>query len=140
MRMISAIPALPVRNIKHSIDFYCDKFGFTLGYHEEGFAVLLFNEVRLIHLWEASDESWQSRYNSKPIISGAESFIAGTASCRIEVEDIDELYRRIQPLGILHPNAQLRDQWWGVREFGITDPDNNLIEFFENTNGSKRQK
>lgn len=127
--MISSIPALPVRNIKQSIDFYCDKLGFTLGYHEGGFAVLLFKEVRLIHLWEASDESWRSRNNSNPIISGAESFIAGTSSCRIEVEVVDELYSRIQSLGILHPNAQLRDQWWGVREFGITDPDNNLMNF-----------
>lgn len=29
----------------------------------------------------------------KPVMSGAESFIAGTASCRIEVVNIDELYR-----------------------------------------------
>lgn len=132
MRMLRAIPALPVRNIKQSIDFYCDILGLTLGYHEGGFAVLLFYDVRLIQLWEASDESWRSRTNSNPIISGAESFIAGTASCRIEVEGIEELYSRIQPLGILHPNAHLRDQWWGTRDFGISDPDNNLIEFYEN--------
>jgi catechol 2,3-dioxygenase-like lactoylglutathione lyase family enzyme len=132
MRMLRTVPALPVSNIKQSIDFYCDKLGFTLGYHEGGFAVLLCNEVRFIHLWEANDESWRSRNNSIPIISGAESFIAGTASCRIEVEGIDELYRHIQPLGILHPNAQLSNRWWGERDFGISDPDKNLIEFFEN--------
>ncbi|RUQ32876.1 hypothetical protein ELQ35_01730 [Peribacillus cavernae] len=42
-----------------------------------------------------------NKLNSEPVISGAESFIAGTSSCRIEVEGVDELYRRIQPLGIL---------------------------------------
>ena len=131
MKMVSAIPALPVKNIKHSIDFYCNNLGFTLGYHEDGFAVLLYNDVRLLHLWEASDESWRYRTDAKPIISGAESFIAGTASCRIEVEGIDEFYSNIKPLGILHPNAQLTDQWWGERDFGIIDPDNNLIGFFE---------
>lgn len=130
--MLQAIPALPVRDIKRSIDFYCEKLGFSLGYHEGGFAVLLYNDVRLIHLWEASDESWRTRSLSTPVVSGAESFIAGTASCRIEVEGVDELYQLVQPLGILHPNAKLRDQWWGVREFGVCDPDNNLIEFFEN--------
>lgn len=132
MKMLQAIPALPVRDIKRSIDFYCGKLGFSLGYHEGGFAVLLYNDVRLIHLWEASDESWRTRSSLTPVVSGAESFIAGTASCRIEVEGVDELYQQIQPFGILHPNAKLSDQWWGVRDFGVCDPDNNLIEFFEN--------
>lgn len=136
MRMLQSVPALPVRNIKQSINFYCDKLGFSLVHHEGGFAVLLCDEIR-IHLWEASDESWRSRGNSSPVCSGAESFIAGTASCRIEVEGIDELYRRIQPLDILHPNAQLSDQWWGERDFGVTDPDNNLIGFFEKIKSHK---
>ncbi|HDB4804397.1 VOC family protein, partial [Streptococcus anginosus] len=54
MRMLQSIPALPVGDIKKSIGFYCDKLGFTLVHHEDGFAVLMCNEVR-IHLWEASD-------------------------------------------------------------------------------------
>jgi catechol 2,3-dioxygenase-like lactoylglutathione lyase family enzyme len=131
MKMIKAIPAIPVKDIKRSIDFYCEKLGLTLGYHEGGFAVLYYNDVRLIHLWEASDESWRSRSNSTPVVSGAESFLAGTASCRIEVEGIDELYQQILPLDILHSNAKIRTQFWGERDFGIIDPDNNLIEFFE---------
>ncbi|MFC0471749.1 VOC family protein [Halalkalibacter kiskunsagensis] len=139
MRMLRAIPALPVRNITKSIEFYSGKLDFTLGYQEGGFAVLLYNDVRLIHLWEASDESWRTRNDSAPVVSGAESFIAGTASCRIEVEGIEELYHRIQPLGIIHSNAQLRDQWFGVREFGVTDPDNNLVEFFEYLTDDQRQ-
>lgn len=128
--MLQAIPALPVKNIKKSIDFYRDNLGFSLVHYEEGFTVLECNNVR-IHLWEASDESWRTRSNSAPVCSGAESFIAGTASCRIEVEGVDELYRHIQPLGILHSNAKLSDQWWGERDFAVTDPDNNLIAFFE---------
>jgi len=131
MKMVRAVPALPVRDINKSIDFYCNKLMFTLGHHEDGFAVLQFNNVRMIHLWEASEESWRSRSDSTPVVSGAESFIAGTASCRIEVEGIDELYQYILPFHILHPNAKITDKWWGERDFGITDPDNNLIEFFE---------
>ncbi|MGE6753596.1 bleomycin resistance protein [Rossellomorea sp. NPDC071047] len=130
MKMVKSIPALPVRNMKQSMDFYCDKLGFTLVHHEDGFAVLTCHEVR-IHLWEASDEGWRTRDHSLPVCSGAESFIAGTASCRIEVEGIDELYRRILPLDILHPNARITDQWWGERDFGVMDPDHNLIAFFE---------
>lgn len=54
-----------------------------------------------------------------------------TASCRIEVEGIDELYQHIKPLGILHPNTSLKDQWWDERDFAVIDPDNNLISFFQ---------
>lgn len=133
MNMLRAVPALPVSRIQESIQFYCEKLGLDLGYHEGGFAVLRYNGMRLLHLWEAGDESWRSRDRSdEPIVSGAESFIAGTASCRIEVEGIDELYERLQPLGIVHPNAPLSDRWWGERDFGILDPNRNLIEFFEN--------
>lgn len=95
--MLQSIPALPVGDIKKSIGFYCDKLGFTLVHHEDGFAVLMCNEVR-IHLWEASDEGWRSRSNDSPVCTGAESFIAGTASCRI-VTTVQFLIEIIQ----LHP-------------------------------------
>jgi catechol 2,3-dioxygenase-like lactoylglutathione lyase family enzyme len=45
MKMLQAIPELPVKDIKRSIDFYCKKLGFTLSYHEGGFAVLLYNAL-----------------------------------------------------------------------------------------------
>ncbi len=128
--MLKAIPAMPVKDIPLSVSFYCDKLGFTLIHQEDGFAVLLCGEVQ-IHLWAATDESWRSRTNPKPIISGAESFIAGTASCRICVEGVDELFHQFQKLNILHKKSQLKDKWWGDREFGIVDLDNNLITFFE---------
>lgn len=130
MRFIDAIPALPVKDIAQSVGFYRDKLGFTLVHQESGFAILRRDDVE-IHLWAASDESWRSRSSSSPVVSGAESFIAGTASCRIEVEGVDDLYQALSSLGILHPNAQLRDRWYGTREFGVVDPDNNLITFFE---------
>jgi catechol 2,3-dioxygenase-like lactoylglutathione lyase family enzyme len=130
MRMLHTIPALPVKNISQSVAFYRDKLGFVLVHEESGFAILRRDAVDL-HLWAASDDSWQMRHGSSPVVSGAESFIAGTASCRIAVEGVDDLHRDLQPLGILHPNAQLSDQPWGTREFGVLDLDGNLITFFE---------
>lgn len=130
MRMLRAIPALPVRNMGQSVEYYRGKLGFTLVHKEAGFAILQRDEVE-IHLWAATDESWRTRHDSAPVISGAESFIAGTASCRVGIQDVDELYRTLEPLGILHPNGQLGETWYGTREFGVLDPDNNLITFFE---------
>ncbi len=105
--------------------------GFTLGYHEGGFAVLLYNDIRLIHLWEANPKVGVLLVIQHQLFR-VQNRLLQAASCRIEVEGRDELYQEILPLDILHPNAKISDRWWGVRDFGITDPDNNLIEFFEN--------
>ena len=129
--MLHSIPALPVADIARSVEFYEGQLGFVVIHREGGFAVLRSGQVDL-HLWQAGDESWREReYVQEPIVSGAESFLAGTASCRIEVDEVDELHAMVQPLGILHPNAPLRDEWYGTREFSIVDPDNNLLTFFE---------
>jgi len=83
MQMQTAIPALPVRNVELSIPFYRDILGLTLRHHDRGFAIFQRDMVE-IHLWQADDESWRTRTASEPVCSGAESFIAGTASCRME--------------------------------------------------------
>lgn len=130
--MLSATPVLPVRSMARSLDFYRGKLGFTVIHEEESYVVLRRDDAG-IHLWLAADESWRERGAgaSSPVVSGAESFIAGTSGCRVAVEGVDALHAAIQPLGILHPNAPLRDQWWGSREFGVLDPDNNLITFYQ---------
>ena len=133
MKLLNAIPALPVCDMRLSIAFYGDKLGFTLGYHDEGFAKFT-RDATEVHLWAATDERWKTRNDSSsPVVSGAESFIAGTASCRIGVEGVDEWHSVLQPLGILRPDAQLTDRAWGTREFDVFDPDNNVITFFERT-------
>ncbi len=85
MKMKKTIPALPVQKIKVSMEFYTTKLGFTVRHHDEGFAIVVRNEVEM-HLWKSGDESWKTKGPSlavEPIRSGAESFLAGTASCRI---------------------------------------------------------
>lgn len=129
-KLLQAIPALPVRDQEQGSAFYRDQLGFSVAFRDEGFTKLVRDEVE-IHLWVANDERWQNRDGACPVVSGAESFIAGTHSCRIGVEAVDDLHRVLQPLGILHPNGQLEDMPWGTREFGVLDPDGNLITFFE---------
>ena len=130
MRMLRSIPALPVKDIGRRVEFYRDKLGFTLVHQEAGFAIVR-RDAAEIHIWAANDEGWRTRGGSTPVVSGAESFIAGTASCRVEVEGVDELYQEFHRLGILKADAQPRDQWWGAREFHVTDPDNNLVTWFQ---------
>ena len=130
MQLLRTIPALPVKAIAQSVPFYRDLLGFSLVHQDDGMAIFRRDDIE-IHLWEASDESWQTRSGDTPVVSGGESFIAGTASCRVEVRGVDDLHHVMQPLQIIHPNAPLGDQPWGTREFAVLDPDNNLITFFE---------
>lgn len=130
MKLLHSIPALPATDIERSVAFYRDRLGFSVAFQKEGFAKLLRDTVEL-HLWVANDEQWRNRDSSQPVVSGAESFIAGTHSCRIEMEGVNDFYDVCVPLGILHPKGHLEEMPWRTREFGVLDPDGNLITFFE---------
>jgi catechol 2,3-dioxygenase-like lactoylglutathione lyase family enzyme len=126
-----AIPAMPVTDAAASVDFYRDRLGFEVIHHDGGFAVLR-RDGAVVHLWEASDESWRERDSlERPVRSGAESFIAGTASCRIEVEGVDELYEELRGHDVLHPVSKegVDDTDFGSREFATLDRDCNLVTF-----------
>lgn len=131
--MSQTIPAMPVRHAGAAVDFYRDRLGFDVLHHDGGFAVLRRDEA-VVHLWEASDESWQQRGSGgSPVCSGAESFIAGTASFRVRVEGVDELYDELRQRDVLHPVSEdgVDDTDFGTREFATLDLDGNLVAFFQ---------
>jgi catechol 2,3-dioxygenase-like lactoylglutathione lyase family enzyme len=127
-----ATPALPVRDAVGAVAFYGERLGFAVVHHHDGFAVVRRDAAEL-HLWEAGDESWRNRPSlERPVRSGAESFIAGTASCRIATEDVDGLYEELRAAGVLHPVSRggVTETDFGTREFATLDQDGNLITFF----------
>jgi catechol 2,3-dioxygenase-like lactoylglutathione lyase family enzyme len=126
------IPALPVRDAERAVEFYRDRLGFEVVHHDGGFAVVSRDGAEL-HLWEAGDDSWRERSSlDRPVQSGAESFIAGTASCRIVADDVDGLYEELGSNGVLHPVSRdgVADTDFGTREFATLDLDGNLLTFF----------
>ena len=132
MKLSQTIPALPVRNAEKAVDFYRDRLGFEIVHRDGGFAVLARDDA-VLHLWEAGDESWTERDTiERPVRSGAESFIAGTASCRIVVEDVDRLYEEMRTSDVLHPVSRggVDETDFGTREFATLDLDGNLVTFF----------
>jgi catechol 2,3-dioxygenase-like lactoylglutathione lyase family enzyme len=136
--LTQTIPALPVRDAARAVAFYRDKLGFSVAHEEGGFAVLKRDGAEL-HLWEASDETWRERTgDDRPVRSGAESFIAGTASCRIAAAGVDELYEELSAHDVLHPTSRegVKDTEYGTREFAALDLDGNLISFFRWRNES----
>ncbi|MDQ6934942.1 MAG: VOC family protein [Actinomycetota bacterium] len=123
-RFLAAVPALPVSDERRTVAFFETALGFVELRHDgQGLGILRRDAVE-VHLWVADGGA-----------PGAESYLAGSASCRIEVAGVDELYRHCQRLGVVHPNAPLRTQWWGNREFGVLDPDHNLISLYERVPG-----
>ena len=127
------IPAMPVRNMPAAVAFYRDRLGFDVLHQDGGFAVLCRGDA-VVHLWEASDEGWRERddVREKPVCTGAESFVAGTASFRVRVEGVDELYDELRRADVLHPVSKdgVDDTDFGTREFATLDLDGNLLTFF----------
>ena len=134
MSLGQTIPAMPVRDSGAATEFYRERLGFQVLHEDEGFAVLG-RDYAQVHLWQAGDESWRERValRETPVSSGAESFIAGTASCRILVEGVDDLYAELSAKDVLHPVSRegVSDTDYGTREFATLDQDGNLISFFE---------
>jgi catechol 2,3-dioxygenase-like lactoylglutathione lyase family enzyme len=126
------IPALPVRNAAAAVGFYQGKLGFEVLHHDGGFAVLSRDDA-ILHLWEAGDETWHGRdLGDRPVRTGAESFIAGTASCRIDTGGVDDLFAELAAQDVLHPVSKggPSDTDFGTREFAALDLDGNLVTFF----------
>jgi hypothetical protein len=130
--MHKTVPALPVRDMGAAVAQYRDRFGFEVAHETADYAVLGRDDA-VLHLWAANDEEWHSRDDlaQRPVCSGAESFLAGTASCRIEVADLDGLFSELQRADVLHDVSRdgITATDFGTREFATVDLDGNLLTF-----------
>jgi catechol 2,3-dioxygenase-like lactoylglutathione lyase family enzyme len=110
----SAAPILASLDIERTVSFFCSRLGFSRVYVEPGAWGIVTRDAIQIHFWPCSDRH-----------------IAENTSCRIHVTGIEQLYSEFEPLGVVHPNAPLGSKPWGAVEFGVLDPDGNLITFAE---------
>jgi catechol 2,3-dioxygenase-like lactoylglutathione lyase family enzyme len=132
MPLTRVIPALPVADIPAAAAFYAQRLGFAARYVEDGMAIVVRDAIE-VHLWHAGDQSWKDRDTiERPAHSGGESFIAGTASCRIAADEPEALHAELQATGALHATSLdgPRDMPYGLRELHALDLDGNLITFF----------
>jgi catechol 2,3-dioxygenase-like lactoylglutathione lyase family enzyme len=117
---VRAIPALAVSNVARAVSFFTDVLGFDEVLAQADYGIVRRDAVE-VHVWAATG----------PEGSGAEPRLAGTTSCRLEVDGIAALYEQCRARQVVHPDGALRDQPWGTREFTILDPDRNAVTFFE---------
>ena len=111
---VSAVPIIPARDIETSAAWYRDQLGFEVFHVEEQYGIVGRGES-WIHFWGPSG------------ITPEES----NTMLRLGVQGIDELYEHCQKRNLVHPNAPLKEQPWGFREFAVIDHDGNLVTFFE---------
>jgi len=114
-RLDRAIPVLASLDLEATQHFYADRLGFEpIAIHPD-YAISGRDAVQ-IHFWLTDD-----RRNPE------------NTSCRIDVTGIDDLYQEMLAAGVVHPNGELVDQPWSMREFAVLDGDGNLIKFAERT-------
>lgn len=136
MTMISVTPALPVLDLAVAAAFYRDRLGFTVVHLDDGIAVLRRDDA-WIHLWGSSNEEWRAvdpvELAQRPVRMGGESFLSGTASCRIQVDNVDELFAEMTAQSVVHPVSRSgpTDTEWATREFATLDLDGNLLAFVQ---------
>ena len=96
-----AIPAFPVADLPAAVAVYQSKFGFEVVHVDDAMAILQREGIEL-HLWLSGDQSWRAELDeSRPVRSGAESFLAGTSGCRIRTTEIEVLFDELQAAGVL---------------------------------------
>jgi catechol 2,3-dioxygenase-like lactoylglutathione lyase family enzyme len=109
-----SIPIVGVEDLERSSAFYQDVLGFSQLKAVAGtYAVLIRDDVE-IYLW-----------------SRTEPLSPQQSGCRIRVDNIEDLYREYQSAGVIHPSGILKHKPWGTLEFAISDPEGNLMTFFE---------
>jgi catechol 2,3-dioxygenase-like lactoylglutathione lyase family enzyme len=119
---VRAVPALAVSNVPRAVAFFTDVLGFDSILAQDDYGIARREAVE-VHFWAATG----------PEGSGAEPRLAGTTSCRMQVDGIAALYEQCQARQVVHPNGELSEQPWGTQEFTILDPDRNAVTFFEGT-------
>ena len=124
LRATKVTPNLIVSSVDGSLAFYTNVLGFAgaLTVPEQPpfvFASVVSGSVEIFF----NDRSTVSK--ESPQLAGLP--FGGGNTMFIEVEDIDALYDRVKPnVRIVMP---IGTQWYGMREFAITDPDGYVITF-----------
>ncbi len=118
--MLTSInPKLPMRDKVATRAYYISKLGFEeLGSVDYAGYLMVKKDAVEIHFFEFKELDPKENYGQ----------------VYIRVYDIDNLYQSFLDNKVpIHPNDPLQIKPWGLKEFALLDPDNNLLTFGEST-------
>ena len=118
--MKSITPIVPVSNINKSTIFFEDTLGFQAKIKQDNYAYLTRDDIAIRLICAPPDVNMHDEERQ--------------ISCYIDVEDVDGLYKELEPKLENLPEGRLRkpfNQSYGQREFHVIDEDALLIFFGE---------
>jgi lactoylglutathione lyase len=127
MKFQKLTPNLVVPNVEASLNFYCTVLGFQPGITVPDAPPYVFGSV--------ASGSVEIFFNDQKTVAedypalGAKP-IGGSLTLFIEVEGIEDLFQKVQQHGV-KITMPMKDQFYGMREFAMQDPDGWIITFAE---------
>jgi len=127
MKLQKLTPNLVVRDVAASMEFYCRVLGFrrgqtvpeqapyVFGIVTNGPVVIFFNDQKAV----AADH---------PALGARPA--GGALTLYIEVQGIEELFQTVEQHGV-KITMPMKEQFYGMKEFGIEDPEGWEITFAE---------
>ena len=117
-------PNLLVANVERSLAFYIDVLGFSQGMTVPDASPFVFASVTS-GLVEVFFNDAKTAVHEYPVFAGQPLALSGTLF--IEVDNVDALHDRLKDrVQIVMP---LVTQFYGMREFAISDPDGYVLTF-----------
>ena len=111
----AAVPQIHVSTSAAARDFYSNKLGFTC-----------------MNSWrpnETKDDPCYMAFVRDDVWLQVTSYRGTLGTCvYVYVDDVNALHAELVAKGVQHLDP-VQDQAWGMREFAVTDPDNNTLRF-----------
>jgi len=130
-RFNSVTPNLLVRDVKKSTEFYRDVLGFTMG-------ETVPDKEPFVFVWMKRDQVSVFLNDIKAAVEdyppAASMPQGGTAAIFFIIDNVDDYHAKVAPKAkVIMP---LKTQFYGLREFAVTDPDGHIITFAERVEGN----
>ena len=127
----SITPNLLVRDVAKSLAFYRDVLGFTMG-------ETVPDKEPFVFVWMKRDQVSVFLNDIKAAVAdyppAASMPQGGTAALFFIIENVDDYHAKVAPkANVIMP---LKTQFYGLREFAVTDPDGHIITFAERVEGN----
>ena len=120
----SVTPNLVVRDVATSLAFYRDVLGFAVKQTVPDHAPFVFVMLERGSVMVFLNDTGAAAHDL-PLF--ATPHYGGTATLFVVVDDVDTLHAQVAPRAPVV--MSLRTQFYGMREFAITDPDGHVITF-----------